>query len=125
MKSPDDIKKGLECCASFDSDMCLQCPYDDGHIACCLDKNQDALAYINQLEQRLAQAERERDAAVADLKKDCSTCKNEEIQGTCNRPNGCAGCSNTDCPCSLGDSVNDCWQWRGICEENSKEENNG
>lgn len=158
MKTPEEIKKGLECCSSLDSDMCLQCPYDDGYIACCLDKNQDALAYIIQLEStisqvnkalcgkenatldevlrgvsqlkttlelarserdainkdridlmtRLSQAERERDAAAADLKLVgcCGTCINNE-----------GGCT-TECYIVSGTLTG--WQWRGVCEENSQ-----
>lgn len=78
MKTPDDIKKGLFCCWE---DGCATCPYDDD---CTMEANfeslaKDSLDYTNQLESRLAQAERERDAAVADLMTAsmnlCSACK--------------------------------------------------
>jgi hypothetical protein len=64
MKTPDEIKKGLFCCWE---DGCATCPYDDD---CTMEANfeqlaKDSLDYINQLESRLAQVERERDAAVA------------------------------------------------------------
>lgn len=61
MKTPDEIKKGLEC------ERCSECPYDsidDPVRTCGLEVDHDALAYIQQLESRLAQVERERDAAV-------------------------------------------------------------
>ena len=50
MKTPDEIKKGLEHCAVVGTETCFDCPYDDGHIDCARDKNIDALAYIQQLE---------------------------------------------------------------------------
>lgn len=58
MKTPDEIKKGLECCADlqgYDAD-CLNCPYNGEQW--CGDKSKaDALTYIRQLE-------RERDSAL-------------------------------------------------------------
>ena len=50
MKTPDEIKKGLECCDAYND--CQQCPYDkaDGSWACTVERNTDALAYIQQLE---------------------------------------------------------------------------
>ena len=54
MRSPDQIKKGLACCADASPAACGRCPYvndceDFG--ACKLPR--DALAYINQLEARV------------------------------------------------------------------------
>lgn len=128
MKTPDEIKKGLECCYMNN---CDGCPYDtDG----CADNEgkADALAYINQLEnavgfyqdtinmldakvakfeQRLAQAERERDAMLLDMQR-YSMC------GACKR-----FVDGKKCP-----MYEDCdyakvghFEWRGVCEENSKE----
>ena len=53
-KTPDEIKKGLACCADASPGACGRCPYvndceDFG--ACKLPR--DALAYINQLEARV------------------------------------------------------------------------
>ena len=49
MKTPDEIKKGLECCADYGNCSAQGCPYnlikDCGH-----DLYSDALAYIQQLE---------------------------------------------------------------------------
>ena len=63
MKTPEEIKRGLECCNTFNA--CSICPYE--HIvdtehgwACVVIRNADTLAYIQQLE-------RERDAAVEDI----------------------------------------------------------
>ena len=78
---------------------------------------------MDQLKSRLAQVELERDAAVADLEKykGCGTCKFQDVQFECDDYQSCAECDNTDCPC-YGISVDDCWQWRGVCEENTKED---
>lgn len=61
---------------------------------------------------RLAQVERERDAAVADINRCCGTCKhfqNEEDD-----------CTAEECIGSGSHMEPSGWQWRGICPENSK-----
>lgn len=66
------------------------------------------------LESRLAQAERERDAAVYDINRCCGTCKhfqNEEDDCTAEE---CIGSGSYMEPSG--------WQWRGVCLENTKEE---
>lgn len=77
MKTPDEIKKGLECRNSM---ICYRtgCPYytledeiENGRPVSCLTKSgRDALAYIQQLE-------RERDAAVQAVCKgeNCKECR--------------------------------------------------
>lgn len=55
MKTPEEIKKGLECCAEY-GDCSAGCPYNPIKD-CGNDLYSDAIAYIQQLE-------RERDAAV-------------------------------------------------------------
>ena len=70
----------------------------------------DAITQVSVLEARLAQVERERDAAVRDLGKamsldeveDCSFCKN-------NKKPYCDPCN---------------WEWRGVCAENTEEDDN-
>ena len=56
MKTPEEIKKGLECCSDayeFDGD-CIECPYKDEQW--CVDKLKiDALAYIQQLENQIGE----------------------------------------------------------------------
>ena len=54
MKTPDEIKKGLACCAECSKEACEHCPYmkdcdnfDAGNLY------RDAIAYINQLEARV------------------------------------------------------------------------
>lgn len=55
MRTPDEIKKGLGCCCINGQD-CSACPYQC-NITCIDVAMRDALAYIQQLETRLAQAE--------------------------------------------------------------------
>lgn len=47
MKTPEEIKKGLECCISGDCDFC---PYYKAKMDCGDHLKSDALAYIQQLE---------------------------------------------------------------------------
>lgn len=111
-KTPDEIKKGLNC---NNIDHCNECPYDG--LDCAKHVDQDALAYIQKLESRLAQAERERDAAVSEWKRTkidsesmCWTCKHALLIGSCR----CRCVSPV--PCDEGEN----WEWRGVVEENSK-----
>ena len=75
MKTPDEIKKGLWCCSSEDESAdCGSCPYNRG-IDCSGRISElcaDALALFQQLE-------RERDAAVKDMRNaalcGCHVCK--------------------------------------------------
>jgi hypothetical protein len=80
-RTPEEIKRGLECCNTIYG--CKQCPYDvgDEDLSCCVKRNADILAYIQQLEdrirllraynegtlQKIVQLERERDEARNDL----------------------------------------------------------
>ena len=112
MKTPDEIKKGLEQCANTQT--CENCNYRDECVELYSNKplTRDALAYIQQLESdneskqkridelesRLAHVERERDAAVEDFTQfvnygehECKLCRhNEEV---------CLDCT---------------WEWRGV-----------
>lgn len=106
MKTPEEIKKGLSGCA--DKGNCEWC-----NLVLECEKNSDTLDYIKQLEQRLAQAERERDELEGECRS-CGTCKFLDLSFTEHPCNRCV---------ALGRRM--MWQWRGICEENSKEENNG
>lgn len=55
MKTPEEIKKGLECCGN--SGKCKGCPYYGGYELCMGTLAEDALAYVQQLEQRLVAIE--------------------------------------------------------------------
>jgi hypothetical protein len=117
-KTPNEIKKGLECCnRTFDA--CHDCPYDtyDEGWGCTVEKNADALAYILQLEA-------ERDAAVADIRYaasvyigECNTCKNGEVCAACKRQDACDECPNSKCMCSGCGAGRSNWQWRGVQKE--------
>lgn len=125
MKTPDEIKKGLERC-QLNKELlfvdCSHCPYYMGTAHCDLVLHADTLAYIQQLESRLAQVERERDAALSEWKRTkldsegmCWTCKHWLITST-----GIHRCVSPD-PCDEGEN----WEWRGVCEENMKDGNEG
>lgn len=102
-RTPEEIKKGLECCNTFNA--CSSCPYE--HIVdtehgwgCVVIRNADTLALIQQLE-------RERDAAVDEIFKMCSNCKHEKL-----------GYGVGPCPPIEEYVTTDCsnWQWRGVQE---------
>ena len=129
MKTPDEIKKGLECCQHDPySGLChceKGCPYWPTDK--CDHLRRDALALIQRLEEKYERAmenakilsdavtklERERDAAVKDVKSLCATthfyddyceyCKYKEEDGQCNHE--CVPYSNK-------------WgfEWRGLPE---------
>lgn len=111
MKMPDDIKKGLEC------GFCNECPYDSNELEtveeCARQVHKDAIAYIQQLESRLAQVERERDAAVEDLRSSswCEDCKNYALNV---RDEPCF-------KCLMNMKEKPHWQWRGVVNGNTKE----
>lgn len=100
MKSPDQIKKALECC--FNASQCGDCPYYP--VSCDRELVRDAREYIRQLEA-------ERDAAVADLKyvAVCETCK-EFHRSALTEP--CLHCTKY----GLLDSENK-YEWRGVQKE--------
>jgi hypothetical protein len=104
MKTPDEIKKGLECCSKLKTN-CSLCPYAPTVDGDCMNGLvPDALAYIQQLE-------RERDAAVRDLYDYgmvCELCLHE------NKPideEPCKSCANAS---TVNRHTN--WQWRGAQE---------
>lgn len=71
----------------------------------------DAITQVAVLESRLAQVERERDAAVKDCSRfPCATCSDKENGDLCHHCNVCRDTTRTN------------YEWRGVCPENSKEE---
>ena len=107
MKTPEEIKKGLECSGKR---ICIyeSCPYYDldDMYECIENTRADALAYIQQLE-------RERDAAVACIPHACGYCKHFIITH-----NGCTpdyDCARSGCTNISG--VNTGWEWRGVRED--------
>ena len=70
----------------------------------------DAITTVAVLESRLAQAERERDAAVADCSRfPCATCSDKENGDLCHNCNVRKDTTRTN------------YEWRGVCPENTKE----
>lgn len=127
-ETPDTIKKGLLCCSNSNIG-CSQCPYDD---YCGIQgegdtPEQDALACIQQLETRLAQVEREREALMDDLQeaaKAGSVCTGCAYDVDFGRPCeiayfDCKQCKEP-CPCQTC-QANSQYKWRGVCEEDTKE----
>lgn len=110
-RTPDEIKKGLNC---NNIDNCNECPYDG--LDCAKHVDQDSLAYIQQLESRLAQVERERDALMYYAKGCCTTCA---FRDDCAKHD-----LNDSSPYGARWYYGDCedWEWRGVCPENTKEE---
>lgn len=97
MKTPDEIKKGLECC-SMPGCKGEDCPYNHDE-PCYFVMHADVLVYIQQLE-------RERDAAVNDIGRCCATCIHYNPKsGECTT-NGCFQISGR----------NSKWEWRGVQE---------
>ena len=94
MKTPDEIKKGLDHCGE---DGCKDCPYvqDCTMMDGFSELAKDSLAYIQQLEA-------ERDAAVKSLRGRCFECKH-------NKTSVCLICSK--------DKELKYWQWRGVQKE--------
>ena len=117
MKTPDEIKKGMTCCLTrWEGDYLASChtdcPYRSEGIWCRNVLMADIKAWNKQLESRLAQVERERDAAVQDARDGttCDTCKHNNSKDYLRKP--CYECN---------ESFN-CWEWRGVCEENTKDD---
>lgn len=130
MRTHEEIKKGPE---HFDEKcMCIEKCFADA--LACIQKLEETIGNlgrlngtmhneakkgIQELESRLAQVERERDAAVKDLgaEKSCQTCAHDGIRRSSGCEVICLLCENISCPC---ESCN--YKWRGVCEENTKEE---
>ena len=140
MKTPEEIKKGLGNCADSKNDYCTGCPYDvregeENCAVCIAMMARDALDYIHQLEaalddeknkneilifdndklmEEIAQAERERDAAVNDIEPNCDYCE------FTNNAYGEAPCPTQEELAIDGLCLG--FKWRGVCQENTKEE---
>ena len=120
-KTPDEIKKGLECCMDYQN--CTegedpQCPYYDAQ-RCMEALLADALALIQQLQAenaekdaRIHQLEAERDAAVKALKDfgGCMACKSANVL---KRDSPCKECILD------GQVTRDYWIWRGVQKEDT------
>lgn len=140
MKTPDEIKRGLICCSHSELP-CSECPYDglcntdsgqtpEDDAVALIDKLQstysqvskalcgkekatldELLQAVSQLKSRLAQVERERDAAVSDILYVLHT------KGTIDAECLICNMEKPDCKWECEKA-----NWRGVCAENSKED---
>jgi hypothetical protein len=112
MKTPEEVKKGLWCCQAQYSASCGKCPYSNDGRDCGRNGVQimkDALTYIQQLEAELEAIKMEVDMAVSALHGDCGVCMFQQT----------AKCDS----CRYGVNpwyVHDCWEWEGVCPENTE-----
>ena len=127
MKTPEEIKRGLEACGS---DEChghhTDCPYEDD-LLCTMHICGDARAYIQQLEnhigeftENVAQLEKERNALLADLRDadmlECAHCAHYiPVGAQCEGEGDCLECDYKNCACN-GCWGNSNWEWRGVQE---------
>lgn len=118
-KTPDEIKKGVECCVMPVPRPCAKCPY---HLMdkCLTNLLNDALALIQQLQAenaelsgKIGRLEAERDALFEEVRR-CSYCIYEEgVCGECGEH--CEPCE-ADCPCRECDFYSN-FVWRGVQKE--------
>lgn len=130
MKTPEEIKKGLSLHRStLNCDNI--CPYDGWNTetgSCIQRLMKDTVEYIEHLESRLAQVERERDAAIDDLRHSfdpCTVCKKQDIcaQYCPENDYNCPDCKDKHrCICHNCTADNDLWEWRGVREENTHDQ---
>lgn len=112
-KTPEEIKKAILCAVP-----CNECAYEadsEKPEGCSWSVTDDTLALIQRLESRLAQVERERDAAVVDIRLMafnvlCNMCARFD-EGYIPIPPHCKYANDGKC-----------FRWRGVCPENTKEE---
>lgn len=114
-KTVDYSGCALECIRSNKERECIKtvkgvCPYCEAIAG-------EANERIQQLESRLAQVERERDAAVADIPHYCHLCRHNDRKSKHNaKRSPCSRCRTYD--------ADGCFEWRGVCAENTEEDDN-
>ena len=112
-KTPEEIKKGLAICIYEEAAGCNECAFFN--MPHCYEKlGRTAILLIQQLESRLVQAERERDAAVNALREAgfCCDCKYIDVPA---EKEPCFSCRKR-----MYATPN--WEWRGVVPENTKED---
>lgn len=126
MKTPDVIKKGLECLFRHRMDDCdLECSKCDVYAPGWTTSGlcADALTYIQQLEAKDA----EKDKRIADLERELAAVKRERDALVDGLHGICESCKHYEtelCACCLHDpdtwnATEDNWEWRGVCPENT------
>lgn len=126
METPDDIKKGLECCGVSCS--CDECPYsfdlpfEDGIKGCIGGLEEDASAYIQQLEEKYERA-MENAKILSDAVTQLEAEKNqllEDLADHCGSKTLCKKYEDGTCPhgydCTLYLSTCEDYEWRGLPE---------
>lgn len=99
MKTTEEIKKGIQCCATEES--CRNCPYDTSNW-CVRSLMKDACSYINKLEERI-------DTLMMQIRGDCGTCKHRDAHARCH-----------DC-CDAEYGYHPLWEYEGLPEVTSHE----
>lgn len=137
MKTPEEIKKGLAACSA---DECHGqhegCTYQD-QFFCTMRMCGDALAYIQQLESTVSQVSKalcaKENATLGELLQAVDQLKSRLAQVERERDalayeaRGCSSCVHRNCdpdepPCNVCVQDGSEYEWRGVCEENTKEE---
>ena len=106
----DEIVRALRVCSRrTDAQTCAECPLFDSED-CMGDMMVGAADLIERLTAENAEAEAERDAALADLAdaRSCKTCKY-----ACDTRD-CSSCKSKICKCRECHLDKNAWQWRGL-----------
>lgn len=107
MKTPEEIKKGLEVCTRDGNEKlteCEGCPYGvDGQFICAITQMmKDALAYISQLEETIS-------LMKIQMRGDCGCCKHGKVNmKRCNE-------------CLASREYHPLWEYEGLPEVNACE----
>lgn len=112
MKTPEEIKRGLECCLVDDEDNCVcePCPYarcGSSTLTCDVEMGADVRSYIQQLEREKVNL-----LNLCEQFGQCAICKHT-AKGTNESP--CCDCWY----CSGDAKGGSHWEWRGV-EEDAK-----
>lgn len=142
MKTPEEIKKGLECCpGQYSSIGCGKCPYSIDGRYCGRNGDQpmkDALVYIQQLEASCSQVSKalcgkenatleEVLQAVRQVKAELEAVRRERDAARLDMKRSCNICKHAaksfqDEPCNVCaiDTRYLLFEWRGVCPENAE-----
>ena len=111
MKPPEEIKKGLKLCSIDCFGHNESCPFVGDPSECVLNLSDNALAYIQQLESSLEQAGQDAKEMAHELDVSaCTWCEHKDFDYT---NEACKECR----------TYNEGFELRGLCAENTKEEN--